>query len=365
MSLDTEFMLQQLRNNGISTDVSPPFSPLTGVAVSPLARSTSFSARTPGFNPVEELPAAPPLERSGSLFASAREPSAMQKFLNNPMLLNILAQQGHSLTPGPSPLGVIGRAGLATVQHQTDQRRAKIEDELLKARTGLAQRQTEAVGQQSAARVQSSKRLSNGNIGLVMSDGNVVDSGVKEAGRSQLINVPGMGLIRHDPTNNTITQVGSEEIIQSGTRDRATAQNEGSNAREDRRAFQANIALYDQQIARAKGFIEALDDGRLDTGPLIDGATSSLTPVGQDFRSFANERVVDLIGSATFGALSEGEREFLSQISFSLQKDESINRKDLVRFVEILEKAKEIEQGELNNLRGDSSGRFDGFSIEK
>lgn len=63
--------------------------------------------------------------------------SPMDKFLGNPMLLNILAQQGHSLTPGPSPLGVIGRAGLATNQQNQADRMSSLNEELLKSRIGL------------------------------------------------------------------------------------------------------------------------------------------------------------------------------------------------------------------------------------
>jgi hypothetical protein len=40
--------------------------------------------------------------------------SAIDRLIGNPFLLNLLAQQGYAETPGPGPLGVIGRAGLAT-----------------------------------------------------------------------------------------------------------------------------------------------------------------------------------------------------------------------------------------------------------
>lgn len=90
----------------------------------------------------QAVPQAPqpglPIERAGSVQpeAPAQSPvqSALQKFLGNPMLLNVLAQQGSSLTPGPSPLGVVGRAGLATNQQNMASERAGLENELLQAR---------------------------------------------------------------------------------------------------------------------------------------------------------------------------------------------------------------------------------------
>jgi hypothetical protein len=51
--------------------------------------------------------------------------SNLDSFLSNPsgiFLMNLLAQEGRSLTPGPSPLGAIGRAGLGTAQQLNQNR---------------------------------------------------------------------------------------------------------------------------------------------------------------------------------------------------------------------------------------------------
>jgi len=79
--------------------------------------------------------------------------------------------------------------------------------------------------------VQSSKTLDNGNIGLVMSDGEVRDTGIKEAGRSQIINVPGLGLLRNDPVTGTISEVGSEDVIRGGIADRQLVESEAGRGR--------------------------------------------------------------------------------------------------------------------------------------
>ncbi len=63
------------------------------------------------------------------------------QFLQKPggmMLLNLLAQEGFSTTP-QSPLGAIGRAGLATQQQQQGQQQADLQRRLIEAQIGLAQ----------------------------------------------------------------------------------------------------------------------------------------------------------------------------------------------------------------------------------
>jgi len=69
--------------------------------------------------------------------AQAKPKSGIEGLLGNKFLLNILAQQGKSFTPGPGPLGVIGRAGLATQQQQSQQKRFDLQKELLESQIGI------------------------------------------------------------------------------------------------------------------------------------------------------------------------------------------------------------------------------------
>lgn len=323
------------------------------------------------------------------------QPSALQKFLSNPMMLNILAQQGYSTTPGPGPLGVIGRAGLATQQQKQIGEQLNLQNELLRARIGLADRKaSEGATESPFSKINlsdftiesSQKYQQSGNVGdLVFRDQPATDpAAVKEfeyfkqlspeqqkqylnvRRRPGFENIAGHGAGPIDPLSGQVEVSVSESTIQDGLRDRASAQNEGTNARTDRRALPANIAKYDQQIERAKGFIKAFENGMLDSGPIIDGKIAAFTPVGQDFAAFAGENVLNLISSATFGQLSEGEREFLRRISFSLEKDEDINVQDLERFIEVLEKSRDIETAELNRMQQtEGVDEFAGFSIKR
>jgi len=77
--------------------------------------------------------------------AQAKPKSGIEGLLGNKFLLNILAQQGKSFTPGPGPLGVIGRAGLATQQQQKQQGVSGLQEELLRAKIGLTGAQTNAL----------------------------------------------------------------------------------------------------------------------------------------------------------------------------------------------------------------------------
>ena len=129
------------------------------------------------------------------------------------------------------------------------------------------------------------------------------------------------------------------------------------------RELPGSVLAMQQNVDRARGFIDDLRAGRLKTGQIYQGKLSGFTPKGEDFNAFASQRVIDLISSATFGQLSEGEREFLSRVEFSLLKDEEINIQDLERYAQILDKAIEIETKDINRLEGVPSG--DGWSIER
>lgn len=73
----------------------------------------------------------------------------LDSFLGTPgggFLMNLLAQSGRSLTPGPSPLGAIGRAGLANQQQQRQSGIDDLQKRLIESTIGLRTAQTDAAG---------------------------------------------------------------------------------------------------------------------------------------------------------------------------------------------------------------------------
>jgi hypothetical protein len=86
--------------------------------------------------------------------------------------MNLLAQEGRSLTPGPSPLGAIGRAGVGTAQQLN-------RNKLLEAQIGLSNaRAASSRNNPQNRNVQSTFQGANGNIHLVTRDGQVKDTGI-------------------------------------------------------------------------------------------------------------------------------------------------------------------------------------------
>lgn len=108
-------------------------------------------------------------------------------------LLNLLAQSGYSTMPD-SPLGAIGRAGLATQQQKRAAGVSDLQRQLIESQIGLNKSKAEAVGipVTPKAETQLGKALSDFQNGLISREAydaqvnEVIDSGVKERfGRSQ------------------------------------------------------------------------------------------------------------------------------------------------------------------------------------
>lgn len=120
--------------------------PLSGLAQFLLGQqgfSEGQKIGTPGINPNAPDPR-PTIPNSGiSNFLSP---------LNNPFLLNILAQQGRmTIAPGttasiPSPLGIIGKAALMTQQQEQQKKQFDLQQELMRAQMGLLKAKTDAEG---------------------------------------------------------------------------------------------------------------------------------------------------------------------------------------------------------------------------
>jgi uncharacterized protein YdgA (DUF945 family) len=86
-----------------------------------------------------------------------------------------------------------------------------------------------------------------------------------------------------------------------------------------------------------------LESGELDTGP-FQGRIVGLTAAGQRFQRVSGQAVIEAIGQATFGQLSEGERQFLAGTVANPLADESVNQEALNEMLRILRKAQEIQE---------------------
>jgi hypothetical protein len=129
-------------------------------------------------NPLSGMQGIMPGEQAG-IPTGAPSQNPLDSFLSRPggmFLLNLLAQEGRSLTPGPGPLGAIGRAGVATGQQLNRNR-------LLEAQIGLTGARTKSEEQTTArggvgGNVQTSFKGANGNMHIITRDGRTKDLGV-------------------------------------------------------------------------------------------------------------------------------------------------------------------------------------------
>lgn len=130
-------------------------------------------ANTPGINPHAPSPTSPvPMptaSKSGGNFLS--QPS---------FLMNLLAQSGYSTMP-QSPLGAIGRAGVATQQQNMQQRNIEMRNKLLERQLALGG---------TNSNVQSTFRGANGNMFIVTRDGQIRDTGTQYSTNVRLFEQP-------------------------------------------------------------------------------------------------------------------------------------------------------------------------------
>jgi len=169
--------------------------PMTGSPMSTLdviQQMNGMPPQTPQQAPQQAPQPAP--ERGGFM-------DSVGNLIKNPFLLNLLAQSGYSTTPG-SPIGAVGRAALGARQMGINERRAGLEDELLRARIGLTNRQAETGG--VAGNVQSTFKGDNGNMWIIKRDGSVADTGVAFNNNLQLITQPDGSVIAIDVTSGQV-----------------------------------------------------------------------------------------------------------------------------------------------------------------
>jgi hypothetical protein len=95
---------------------------------------------TPPFNPASQLPSRP--DQAAGL-------SGLDKLIRSPsgaFILNLLAQSGRSLTPGPGPAAAIGRAALASSAQRQQLQMSEMQRQLIESTIGLNKKRMETAG---------------------------------------------------------------------------------------------------------------------------------------------------------------------------------------------------------------------------
>lgn len=290
---------------------------------------------TPGINPNEPDPS---IALGGAIQGNQGQGAQgvfgkLDNFINKPgggFLMNLLAQSGRSLTPGPSPIGAIGRAALATQGQQRQSGQDDLRKRLIESQIGLNTAKSEGGVGAGQRIVQSAQTLANGNVGFLNAfTGEVVDTGAKAGGKGQIIDMPGVGQVIYDPTTNILTQANPEDVIRIAEAERAGSKEQAvqdvitdaipkqvsariaaTDAAKSRIEIPENIAAAEPLIAQGEGFIQQLESGQLSTGPLR-GQFPAFTTEEQLFEAYSGAQLLEQISSVTLGALSKGEMDFL------------------------------------------------------
>ena len=148
----------------------------------------------------------------------------LDAFLNKPggsMLMNLLAQSGRSLTPGPTPLGAVGRAALTTQQQQRQSGMDDLQRRLIEARIS-----GRIGGAEDPSIVRTFKHFES--LGDPKNPDTLTEAQKRflAVQRSQQIeDIPGLGLNRVLPTG--IEQIAGEPTIVGGIEGRSGAAERG------------------------------------------------------------------------------------------------------------------------------------------
>ena len=312
---------------------------------------------TPGINP-----GAPDPRVESGLGVKKNPMSAIDSFLGKPggsMLMNLLAQSGYSTTPG-SPFGAIGRAALMTQQQQAEQRRAGLEDELIKARTGLtrAQADPQSPMNATAGNVQSTFKGDNGNM-WVFTRGSTepVDTGVRFDSGIKTFELADGSVVGVDSDGNRIgTLVSAEEAAGATTRQ---AQTEASlTLPTELTQLDSTIAQADSTVAKINDLIPLAEEAGIPValrGDLPGGLGGDPRKLKQAVKSLQANLGFDTLqkmrnASKTGGALgqvSERELDLLTNAvqSIDVEGDPATLRENLQKVITHYENYKrEIEK---------------------
>lgn len=104
--------------------------------------------------------------------------------------------------------------------------------------------------------------------------------------------------------------------------------------------FQDDINVIDDEILRTQRLLTEFKAGKYQTGPLA-GRLPNWRTASQDLQREQGKDVIKAISSATFGALSEGERQFLRELGISENASEESNVNMLTERLEKLQRTKD------------------------
>lgn len=154
---------------------------------------------------------------------------------------------------------------------------------------------------------------------------------------------PGLGGAIVDPGNRLgggqVTPITTPEQERAAQAAAEQAQKEAE-ARGVRSAtFNSDIARIDDEIVRTERLLKEFRSGKYQTGP-VAGMLPNMRTAAQDLAREQGKDVISAISSATFGALSEGERAFLRELGVSEKASEQSNINMLTKRAEELRRAK-------------------------
>jgi hypothetical protein len=103
--------------------------------------------------------------------------------------------------------------------------------------------------------------------------------------------------------------------------------------------FQEDLNVIDDEILRTQRLLTEFRSGKYQTGPL-SGRLPNVRTSAQDLSREQGRDTIKAISSATFGALSEGERGFLKELGVSETANEESNINMLDQRLQSLQRAK-------------------------
>jgi hypothetical protein len=143
--------------------------PTSGAFTSPIAQGI-MPGEQAGI-PSPQQPQQPQQGLSGKLDSFLGQPGGM-------FLMNLLAQEGRSLTPGPSPIGAFARAGIMTRNQLSAQDKMEMDRQLIESRIGLNKARALQGGNPGGQNVAKTFPGENGNMWVIRRDGSTSDTGV-------------------------------------------------------------------------------------------------------------------------------------------------------------------------------------------
>ena len=199
---------------------------------------------TPGINPAAKDP-------------RMTQRSNLDEFLNKPggsFLMNLLAQSGYSTMP-QSPFSSIGKAALMTQQQGQGRERAGLENDLLRARIGLANKQTTAGVNPSAGNVQSQFITEDGKLGYLRRNGEVVitEQNVKDSYAIETL---------ADGSKVGVNRANPSETLQVVTPDQARAATVRKSETEAGITLPADLSALDSTITKVDTTIEKIREAK-------------------------------------------------------------------------------------------------------